>query len=121
MPENKKRTIGWQVNKSPPSIPDRPSLWLTKMTAGDQHVIAGADFIQLLADQGIAAKQERQSQQQRIKNMLPKAFPPDGRVPSHFTLQAIQRELLPLFAEAGWKEPSTDSIARALGRRKAPR
>ena len=73
-----------------------------------------------LAGHGTTAKPERQTQEgwqiRRIKNLLPIAFPPDGHPPSDLTLQAIQTRLRPLF-EKGLKVPSTDSIARALGRR----
>jgi hypothetical protein len=56
-------------------------------------------------------------QANRIKKLLSIAFPPDGRVPSNLTLQAIQTRLRPTFEKNGWKVPSTDSISRACGRR----
>jgi hypothetical protein len=67
------------------------------------------------------AKPERQSEKvgwqiKHTKQLLLEAFPPDGHPPAHLTLQAIQNRLRPL-VKKGCKEPSTDTIARALGRR----
>jgi hypothetical protein len=73
------------------------------------------------ADHGPTAKLERQSQKvgwqiKCVKDLLPKAFPPDGHPPGNLTLQAIQTHLRPLL-EKGAKVPSTDTIARVIGRR----
>jgi hypothetical protein len=51
-----------------------------------------------------------------VKELLPKAFPPDGHPPDNFSLKAIQTRLRPL-VKKGTKVPSPDSISRALGRR----
>jgi hypothetical protein len=71
---------------------------------------------------GTAANSEREKhgrgwQLDRIRDLLPIVFPPDGRVPSSLTLKAVKARLAPVFEKNGLKEPSTDSIARALGRR----
>jgi hypothetical protein len=92
----------------------KKSRWLTHRSTSLQKIYSLGDF----AEQNSKAKPERQTQQKRIKDRLPEAFPPDGRVPDHFTLEQIQTRLRPLFAKADLKVPSTDTIARALGRRK---
>ncbi|SDJ91485.1 hypothetical protein SAMN05216338_107312 [Bradyrhizobium sp. Rc2d] len=51
-----------------------------------------------------------------VKELLPKAFPPNGHPPDDFSLKAIQARLRPL-VKKGTKVPSPDSISRALGRR----
>ncbi|MBR0867194.1 hypothetical protein ACVIWV_006125 [Bradyrhizobium diazoefficiens] len=72
------------------------------------------------ADRTVIGKLHRRTrdgwQVKRVKELLPKAFPPDGHPPDNMTLQAIQTRLRSLL-EKGAKLPSTDSIARALGRR----
>jgi hypothetical protein len=105
MAKDNKRNVRWQVNKS-------PMLPLVKMT----RLPTAAELV-AAEERWRRAKPERQTQQKRIKDLLPKAFPPDGRVPDHFTLERIQKALRPLFVKAHLKVPSTDSIARALGRR----
>jgi hypothetical protein len=62
------------------------------------------------------SKPQRRTQQTRVKDLLPKAFPPDGHPPDDATLLGIQNRLRPLMKK-GSKIPSTDTIARALGRR----
>ncbi|MCK1502963.1 MULTISPECIES: hypothetical protein [unclassified Bradyrhizobium] len=74
----------------------------------------------LRADDDITTKPQQRSKDGRqvkvVKELLPKAFPPDGYPPDKTTLQAIQNRLRPL-VKKGSNVPSTDSIARALGRR----
>jgi hypothetical protein len=60
---------------------------------------------------------QRGWQVNRIKKLLSIAFPPDGRVPPNLKLKAVQARLAPVFEQNGLPEPSTDSIARAIGRR----
>ena len=50
----------------------------------------------------------------RIRQELPKLFPPDGRVPDHV---ATAKVCARIEAECGWKA-KWDSVARALRRRK---
>jgi hypothetical protein len=45
---------------------------------------------------------------------LPKLYPPHGRVPDHIATEKVKVRIQ---AECGWKT-SSDSVARALKRRK---
>ena len=63
-------------------------------------------------------KRERVSQQTRVLEVLPTVFPPDGHPPIDLTLQQIQNRIEPEFTKRRWRLASTDTIARALGRRR---
>jgi hypothetical protein len=65
-----------------------------------------------------ARKPERVSQQTRVLQVLPTVFPPDGRPPTHLTDKQIQNRIEPEFSKRRWRLASTDTIARALGRRR---
>ena len=52
----------------------------------------------------------------RVKELLPIAFPKG--LPTKARYKEIQNRFAPLCKSKGWKLPSIDSIARALGRRK---
>jgi hypothetical protein len=118
--DNRKNSIGlsWNVNNTPAAAK------MTNLpTDGVEFAAAGERLARAVAGHDITARPERQTREgwqlKRIKDLLPAAFPPDGRVPSNLTLQAIQARLLPAYEKKGWKAPSTDSIARACGRRES--
>ncbi|MCK1495038.1 hypothetical protein IVB14_32695 [Bradyrhizobium sp. 180] len=54
----------------------------------------------------------------RLRGVLRVVFPPDGRIPANLTHGAVQRHVVPVYKEMGWKEPCIDTIARVRGRRK---
>jgi hypothetical protein len=84
------------------------------------HVV-GAESIRASmegCETAIVHKPERVTQQTRVLQVLPTVFPPDGRPPTGFTLKQIQKCLEPEFKKQGWRLASTDTIARALGRRR---
>jgi hypothetical protein len=112
--------------KAPPSgvvadLAARPGefeRWSTKAIAAVRERLARADYnFGAKPARNFGAKPARQTQQTRIRDLLPIAFPPDGRPPSDLSLKAIKAALKPVFEKNGLKEPSTDSIARALGLR----
>lgn len=55
---------------------------------------------------------------QRIKEALPRAYPPEGNVPDGHTNKQVQQRLAPWFDQMGWKLAGVDSIARVRGRRR---
>jgi hypothetical protein len=122
MAKDKKKSTraGWRVNKT--TMMDFPPV---RPEAAEQVVkdLMGAAERLRRSMTGLPgpAKPERQTQAagwqlDRIYEMLPIAFPPDGRVPSDLTHKAVQRRLEPLFKKKGWRLPSPDSIRRARER-----
>jgi transposase len=78
------------------------------------------DWLRLVAERRETAtkhKPERVSQQKRVLEVLSTVFPPDGRPPTGLTLKEIQNLIEPEFTKRCWRLASTDTIARALGRR----
>jgi hypothetical protein len=61
-------------------------------------------------------KPERVSQQTRFLQVL--ATVPDGPATTGLTLKQIRNLIEPEFTKRRWRLPSTDTIARALGRRR---
>jgi hypothetical protein len=61
---------------------------------------------------------KRVSQQTRVLQVLPTVFPPDGHPPIDFSQKQIQSIIEPEFTKRRWRLASTDTIARALGRRR---
>jgi hypothetical protein len=129
----------WQVNKTParPNFPktarnpaqlapreaeeERIKAELSRATERLERSLSGLRATAKAHGLRPTAKPERQSEKvgwqiKHTKQLLLEAFPPDGHPPAHLTLQAIQNRLRPL-VKKGCKEPSTDTIARALGRR----
>jgi hypothetical protein len=114
MLKGKNRNIGWQVDNS--TVP--PIMKKVRPPTVEEIVAAAKNRRQAFDDYEMSPKQERQSQQKRIKERLREAFPPDGRVPIDYSLKAIAEALRPLFVRDSLPSPKPDSIARALGRRK---
>jgi hypothetical protein len=65
-----------------------------------------------------AHKPERVTQQTRVLQVLPTVFPPDGHPPIDLSLQEIQNRMEEEFKKRRLRLASTDTIARALGRRR---
>ena len=63
-------------------------------------------------------KPERVSRQTRVLQVLPTVFPPDGHPPIDLSLKQIQSSIEPEFTKQRLRLASTDTIARALGRRR---
>ncbi|MCK1605461.1 hypothetical protein IVB02_29700 [Bradyrhizobium sp. 166] len=102
-----------KADRSPVRLGELAKQWMAGMPATPKRQIP---------EYNSASKpKERQTQQRRIRELLPAAFPPDGRPPVSFSLKAIKARLDPLFEKNSLTGPSTDSIARALGRRDRPR
>lgn len=100
----------------------RIDTWLPATELGSRVVAIDANtLLSALASHGAAVlapqKPQRTSQQTRTKKFLRDAFPPDGLPPIHWTLHRIQKRLEIHFKRNGLKLASTDTIARALGRR----
>ena len=82
------------------------------------HVV-GAESIRASmegCETATAHKPERVSQQTRFLQVL--ATVPDGRATTGLALKQIRNLIEPEFTKRRWRLPSTDTIARALGRRR---
>jgi hypothetical protein len=55
----------------------------------------------------------------RVKQALKELFPPDGRPPDDMLLKTVGNHVNKIFEERRWKPASLDSLARAMGRRRA--
>lgn len=66
------------------------------------------------------SKSRKASQQDRVRRVLPKIFPPDGAVPDHVSTKEVwgkvAAELASENKQKGLAEPSWESVARAIGR-----
>jgi hypothetical protein len=59
-------------------------------------------------------------QVRRVKEVLREfIFPPNGRPPADATVKAVQKDVNEIFDAWDWKLASRDSVARAMGRRRA--
>jgi hypothetical protein len=58
-------------------------------------------------------------QVRRIKQVLKEAFPPDGLPPNDMPLKTVRNRVNVIFERRRWKPASVDSVARAMGRRRA--
>lgn len=113
--KRKSTGAGWRVNKTP-----------ARSIA--KNVPKTATFLARLPEAAAAlraalAKPPRQTQKHgwqldKIREVLPTVFPPDGRVPTNLALKVVEARLKPEFEKRGWKPVKVDSIARYLGRRK---
>ena len=72
--------------------------------------------------QDAAPKQKASWQRDRVKTALKKRFPPNGKVSTDFSTAAVHRdvcdELKSDSRAHGLGDPSIDTVARAIGRRK---
>jgi hypothetical protein len=117
MAKDEKKAMLWRKSLGP-----APPLVIPKTDDPFRRVAERLAVLQYVTDLDARPKPERQAQKggwqlKRIKKVLAKLFPPDGRVPSNLTDKAVQRLLVPVFKKNDWREPSIDSIARARGRR----
>ncbi|MGX9429724.1 MULTISPECIES: hypothetical protein [Bradyrhizobium] len=132
MAKDQTTTIGsWRVNTSPVEDVAKTALHLTRISQvqvleafrrSAEAMPRGVTGLRrnatdLLTTTSLGRRTQEGWQVRRIIDLLPEAFPPDGRVPSNFSLKVVQARLKPAFEKRGLKEPSTDSISRALGRR----
>jgi hypothetical protein len=82
------------------------------------HVVSGERIRAEACETATAHKPGRVSQQTRVLQVLSTVFPPDGRPPTGLTLQQIQTCIEPEFTKRRLRLASTDTISRALGRRR---